>query len=304
VTGLAVTLIEQGTGGGSGRIATAAGRFVKVAPVTFAIAGSLTGPTAALAPPSVLDWTSSGVHRLETPGVWSVRDTVTAAPNPVLTTTQILVESIKQDSGLTWGQIADAMGVEVRAIHLWRNGGGISAAHEARLHDLGFIVDSVRLDEPGDVRSELVSARSGHSLLDQFCGGTGPRELVLGVPWRAKAREDVSRNVAARMSGEPVDENFAFLLYAEDPAVAAFAAHAGSLLEEPTTSRRDWEAEINAQFGEAEQPPVVVGAPSMDRDDVDAVERDGALPLFGLDDLGIDLGVGAIASRPTLSEQR
>jgi hypothetical protein len=304
MTGLALPLIEQGTGGGGSRVAGAAGKLVAFTPVSFAIAGALTGATAAMAPPSVLDWTSSGVHRLENPAAWISRDTVAIAPSPALTATQTLLEYIKQGSGLTWGQIADAMGVEVRAIHLWRNGGGISATHEARLHDLRFLVDSVKLHAPSDVRSELVSVRSGQSLLDQFGGGASSRELALLAPWRREAHDGLARSVEARMAGEPVDEDFAFLLYAEDAPVAAFAAHANLLLDDPATARRDWESEIDAQFGEAEQPPFVDVGPAMEADGADDVELQGTAPLFGLDDLGITLGVGAIASRPTANEER
>jgi hypothetical protein len=303
MTGLALSLIEQGTGGGDSRIGGAAGKLVKFAPVGFVIAGALTGPTAALAPPSLLDWTSSGVHRLENPGAWTSRDTRTAVRSPELTVTQILLESIKQDSGLTWGQVADAMGVEARAVHLWRKGGGISAAHETRLHDFAFLVDSVGLHEPADVRSELVNAQTGQSLLDQFRAGATPRDLAMVAPWRIAAQEGLSRNVAARLSGAAIDEDFAFLLYADDPDVSAFASHAGALLDEPTTSRRNWEAEINAQFGEVEQPLVVEAASTVGAGN-DDIERYGAARLFGLDDLGITLGVGAIASRPTVNEDR
>jgi hypothetical protein len=303
MTGLAVSLLEQGTGGGEGRIAGAAGKLVKFAPVGFVIAGALTGPTAALAPPSLLDWTSSGVHRLENPGAWTSRDTGTAVSSPELTVTQILLESIKQDSGLTWGQVADAMGVDARAVHLWRKGGGISAAHETRLHDFAFLVDSVGLHEPTDVRSELVNAQTGQSLLDRFRAGATPRDLSMIAPWRIAAQEALSRNVAARLSGDAIDEDFAFLLYADDPDVSAFASHAVVLLDEPTISRRNWEAEINAQFGEVQQP-LVLEAASTDDAGNDDIERYGGAPLFGLDDLGITLGVGAIASRPTVNEDR
>lgn len=304
MTAFALPLIGHGTGSGGGRIAGAAGKLVTFVPASFAIAGVLTGATTAMAPPSVLDWTSSGVHRLENPVAWISRDTVAIAPSPAFTATQTLLENIKQDSGLTWGQIADAIGVEVRAIHLWRNGGGISATHEARLHDLGFLVHSVQLHAPSDVRSELVSARSGQSLLDQFGGGAASRELALLAPWRSEAQDGLDRNVGARMSGEPVDEDFAFLLYVEDAAVATFVAQAGLLLEDPATARTDWESEINAQFGEVEQPPLVDAARASRAHVVDDVEPDGMVPLFGLDDLGISLRVGAIASRPTVSEAR
>lgn len=305
MTMVALPLIEQGTGGGASRAAGASSRLVKLAPVGLAIAGALTGSTTALAPPCMLDWTSSGVHRIEGPGAWMSAETVTVAEQPARrTTTQPLLQNIKEDSGLTWGLIADVIGVEVRAVHLWRNGGGINAAHEARLHDLGFLVDSVRLREPGDARGELVRARFGQSLLDAFRSGATARDLALAAPWRIDAREGLDRSVAARLSGGAVDEDFAFLLYDADAAVAAFAGHAGALLEDPATSRRDWEALLDARFTDVEQPHAVDVASATDAGDTDDAEPFGVAPLFGLEDLGITLGVGAIASRPAVHEER
>lgn len=219
--------------------------------------------------------------------------------------TQILLERTKQRSGLTWGQVADAMGVTVRALHLWRNGGGISAAHEARLHDLAFVVDSVRLREPSDARHDLVSTRSGRSLLERFQGGAAARELAVAAPWRVEARDGLARSVEALATGEPVDEDFTFLLYSDDAAVAAFVAHAGTLLEDPTRSRRDWEAEIDRQLGEAEQPPEGDHpATATDAEGFDDADDPGPPPLFALEELGITLGVGAIASRPVVNDER
>ena len=124
--------------------------------MTFVLAGALTGSTAASAPPWLLDWTSSDVHRLESPGIWVSLD---AAVDTRASAAQTLLEAIKRDSGLTWGQIADALDVEARTIHLWRNGGGISAAHETRLRELAFLVEVLQLREPSDVRSKLVNTR-------------------------------------------------------------------------------------------------------------------------------------------------
>lgn len=219
--------------------------------------------------------------------------------------TQILLERTKQRSGLTWGQVADAMGVAVRALHLWRNAGGISAAHEARLHDLAFVVDSVQLREPSDARTELISARSGRSLLERFHGGAAAQELALVAPWRVDARDGLARSVEALATGEPVDEDFTFLLYSDDATVTAFLAHAGTLLDDPTRSRRDWEAEIDKHLGATEQPPEGDHpATAMDTEASDDAGDPGPPPLFVLEDLGITLGVGAIASRPLVNDER
>ena len=139
--------------------------------------------------------------------------------------------------------------------------------------------------------------------MDRFRAGADAHDLALTAPWRTEAREGLDRSVAARRSGEAIDENFAFLLYADDPAVSAFAADAGALLAAPTTSRRSWEAELDARFGDVEQPAVVELAADVNRLGNGDVERYGAVPLFGLDDLGITLGVGAIASRSPVNEE-
>lgn len=304
MSALTLQLIKEGTGGGGGRAGATAGRLTALAPVSFVIAGALTGATVAAAPPSVLDWTSSGMHRLEHAQAWGSRHAAPLMPEPVLNTAQILLESVKQETGLTWGQLADAMGVEVRTVHLWRNGGGISAAHESRLHDLAFLVDNVRLHEPSEARGELVSARSGQSLLERFRGGSAAQELALAAPWRVDARDGLSRSVTALKTGEAVDEDLVFLLYADEAAVAAFADHAGTVLQDPARSRREWEAELDSQFGKVEQPLAVGSAPAISADAFDDVGELETVPLFALEDLGIALGVGAIASRPIADGER
>ncbi len=299
-------LIEHGTGG-DGRRGAAPSKLVSMVPVGFAIAGALTGATVAVAPPSVLNWTSAHVHRLERVAEWVPPNSTIGGSRLVLTEPQSQLEGIKNDTGLTWGQIAHAMAVDVRTVHLWRNGGGISAAHEAHLHDLGFLVDSVRLREPSDARGQLVSTGSGRSLLDRFHDGASGQELALAAPWRSDAREALARNVVARTGGEPVDEGFAFLLYASDTGAAAFSTHADAMLEDPSTTRQAWESEIDRQLADAEQPPIVDAAATSGVHAAYAngeAERVPVAPLFGLDDLGITLGVGAIASRPAVSEEQ
>ncbi len=300
-------LIEPGTGGGDGRVAAAARKLASVIPVGFVVAGALTGATAATAPPSMLNWTSAGVHRLEHAPEWTSLKPTSESSALVLNAAQAVLARIKQDTGLTWGQIADAVNVDVRALHLWRKGGGISAVHETSLHDLDYLVQNVRLHEPSETRSELVSAPSGQSLLERLSQGASVRELAMAAPWRDEARDAVAHNVAARTAGQSVDEDFAFLLYATDADAAAFSERASALLDDPSTTRRGWESEFDRQFAEVEQPLVADVAATSDFSDDGGHgedERPTATPLFGLDDLGITLGVGAIASRPALSQDR
>jgi hypothetical protein len=290
-------LLTEGTGGGRPHTATT-GRLVPLLPVGFALAGALTGATVAQAPPSSLDWTSAQRHAVMQ--AWEPQHAPLAPFAPVATAAvgaaRGLLEGVKHESGLTWNQIAGALGVDVRALHLWRNGGGISARHEARLHELSFLVDSVALEDPAEARTELIDAKAGRSVLERFGAGESGSEAALAAPWRHQARQGLGRSAAAVRSGEPIDEDFLFLLYTDPAETAALVAHLGGALDEPATSRREWERHLDVQFGQVEQP-AAAAAPVLLENDHDAAV---VAPLFEIDELAITLGVGAIASRPTL----
>jgi transcriptional regulator with XRE-family HTH domain len=211
------------------------------------------------------------------------------------------LEDIKRRSRLTWEQIADAMGVEARAVHLWRRGGGISAEHEERLHELSALIENIDLGTPDDTRRELVEAVAGESLLERLRGGESPRALLASSPWRSRARDELRRNVAARAGGGGLDEDYLFLLYLDDAGVGEFADRATALLDEPASSRSSWESMIEAELDRMEQPAAVVVEPE-EKEEEPLEEAGEPAPLFDLADLDIPLGVGAIAARRALSE--
>jgi hypothetical protein len=193
------------------------------------------------------------------------------------------------------------MNVAPRALPLWRRGGGISAAHEERLHELKALVDSVDTGATADVRFEFFDAAPSGSLLARLREGAAPDELIREAPWRSRTNEEVVRNIDARLRGEPVDEDYLFLVYLSDDQVREFSTRATHLLTAPRTTRGEWNEMIDSEFARIEQPPAV----TVDGDDDDrGAESEGITLLFDPAELGVPLGVGAIASRLPLSNGR
>ena len=272
-------------------------------PRNFAIVGGLTGASSYAFPLELFDPTSADVIEFAWPSVFGkgFRDlgTLVIADQPA---TARLLDVIKSASGLTWGQIADAMGVETRAIHLWRSGGGISAAREERLQELNALIDSIDVGNPAAVRTELVEIGvGGSSVLERLREGESPRELSLIAPWRSRARTELDHNISERTGDGVVDEDYFFLLYLDDAAVSTFADHATDILDDPMATPRDWGAFIDEQFAVMQQPEQVeVG--SEQEEEEEEYDEGGIRPLFSPADLGIPLGLGAMASRRPLHE--
>jgi hypothetical protein len=275
-----------------------------VVPIGFALVGGLTGASASAFPSELIDWTSADVIELVRPVSLPTHGTLaelevdpTAADTPL----KRRLDEIKSRSRLTWGQIADAIAVDTRAIHLWRAGGGISSAHHERLQELAALVDSIDTGNPIDVRAELIEASPTGSLLERLRAGESPHELKAAAPWRLTAREALERNAAEWQSDGVLDEDFVFLLYLQEDDAQAFVADARLLLETSSVTRREWETLLDAQFAGMEQPePVAVEA----SDETESADDEfGIAPLFNPAELGISLGVGAIASRRPLHER-
>jgi len=86
------------------------------------------------------------------------------------------IQQLKDQSGLTWAEIAKAMGVSARAVHHWANGATISAANAERLQGLTRIVASAQGMTPRETRSRLLApGRDGRSKLSSFSDLNSPR---------------------------------------------------------------------------------------------------------------------------------
>lgn len=85
---------------------------------------------------------------------------------------QLNVAALRRSSGLSWQQIADAIGVSRRAVHYWANGGNISALHRSRLEELAAEVQQLGYLEPQEVRARLTDPSGEHqSLLERMASG-------------------------------------------------------------------------------------------------------------------------------------
>jgi hypothetical protein len=268
-----------------------------MAPMGLVIPGGLTSVASCLFPFELLDATSADVIELPTP--WFVfSEAGTGAIVESETEVQRLVERVKRRSGLTWGQVAEAMGLEQpRAIHLWRSGGGISAANETRLNELNALVDSIDIGSAAAVRAELLQSGTAGSILERLHAGEPTLELAAIAPWRTSARTGLARNLEASSEDDGIlDEDFLFLLELDDEGIAGFAAEAESVLEDAHSRRRDWEELIDAQFSALTPPPPPPPTDLAEDGSSEGDDPEEMQPLFRMSDLGIELGVGAIAA--------
>jgi hypothetical protein len=268
-----------------------------MAAMGLVIPGGLTAVSAFHFPFELLDATSADVIELPTP--WFALGELNSGPGSTERAesgVQELVERVKRKSGLTWGVLAEALGLEKpRAIHLWRGGGGINATNEERLHELDALIDSIDLGSAADVRAELLDQTPSGSLLERLRAGESPRQLITAAPWRTEARTELIRNIEALGDDEGIlDEDFLFLLEADNPST--FEAEARSILDDAGSSRRDWERLLDSQYAALTPPPT---PPDFADADDDEDDPEAITPLFRIADLGIKLGVGAIAAGRT-----
>lgn len=80
------------------------------------------------------------------------------------------VRALKARSGLTWGELASAIGVSTRSVHLWVNGAPISAANAKRLTSLSELVSTNERQTARLTRERLIAPGTGggSSLLSRF----------------------------------------------------------------------------------------------------------------------------------------
>jgi hypothetical protein len=260
--------------------------------IGIALVGTFTGASSCIQPAAILDWTSANAVELAVTRPFSLAEEF---PAPTHRSHHLSsdVRQLKERTGLTWEQLADVFGVRPRALHLWGAGGGITAAHDERVAEFTKLVDTIYSSSPGAVRSELIGGVPGQSLLDQLRSGARPLDLAAIAPWRSRAQQEVTANVAAYSNDGIVDEDYLFLLYTDRAGADAFAEQAQALLGDPRTTRQSWESFVDAQFAAMEQPKHAAEVLETPLDEPSL----GVVPLFDPFELGVALGPGAIAGR-------
>jgi transcriptional regulator with XRE-family HTH domain len=89
------------------------------------------------------------------------------------------VRRLKERSGLSWQQLADAFGVSRRAVHFWSNGGNMTAPNVDRLRSLEREVSAIDTGDPKAVRAALLApAADGSSIFQAWIAAVTPRRLV------------------------------------------------------------------------------------------------------------------------------
>jgi transcriptional regulator with XRE-family HTH domain len=80
-----------------------------------------------------------------------------------------LLQRLRQASGLSWGDLAKAVGVSRRTIHNWLSGARIAGLHLTRLVEFQRVVDAVAAGSADDTRTRLMQpGPHGRSILDDI----------------------------------------------------------------------------------------------------------------------------------------
>lgn len=85
------------------------------------------------------------------------------------------VSKLKEESGLTWGQLAELFGVSRRAVHFWVEGGNMAAQNVARLLRLEMARSTIIGAGPRDVRNGFFTVdATGQSLFARLLSEINP----------------------------------------------------------------------------------------------------------------------------------
>lgn len=106
-----------------------------------------------------------------------------------------MLQRLRRLSGLSWGEIARAVGVSRRTIHNWLAGARVAGVHLTRLLELGRLVDLVTTGSVEATRTALMQPNAnGRSILDDLALAARP------------ARRHPLSNVSVGDLVTPVDE--------------------------------------------------------------------------------------------------
>jgi hypothetical protein len=117
------------------------------------------------------------------------------------------VQQLKDESGLSWTQVASLFGVTRRAVHFWVRGGNITDEHVVRLERLQSATSAIAMSSPRETRARMLSLdMSGASIFGrllaettrQFTPASSPVDLLEANPESSYIQSEV-------VGGQPVD---------------------------------------------------------------------------------------------------
>lgn len=98
-------------------------------------------------------------------------------PAPTLDQSAVpgMLQRLRRLSGLSWGEIARAVGVSRRTIHNWLAGARVAGVHLTRLLELGRVVDNVSTGSVEATRTAMMRpSADGRSILDELALAARP----------------------------------------------------------------------------------------------------------------------------------
>lgn len=95
-----------------------------------------------------------------------------------------LLAATREESGLTWEQIARYFGVSRRAVHLWASGGRMTASNAELLAHLVRAVEAVKHLPSAERRQALLRSDSGLNLIDTERARRSSRQTDINRPPR------------------------------------------------------------------------------------------------------------------------
>jgi len=106
-----------------------------------------------------------------------------------------LLEGVRSRSQLSWGQVANTLGVSRRTVHNWLLGAAIAPGNLQRLLDFSALVGTMDRGDPGDVRIALMQpGLHGRTPLDEFALTSRPARRV---PLSTLSAADLLEPIAA-----------------------------------------------------------------------------------------------------------
>jgi transcriptional regulator with XRE-family HTH domain len=102
---------------------------------------------------------------------------IPAQPAPLVDQSAVpgMLQRLRRLSGLSWGEIAEAVGVSRRTIHNWLAGARVAAVHLTRLLELSRVVNIVATGSAETTRTALVQPNAnGRSILDDLALAARP----------------------------------------------------------------------------------------------------------------------------------
>jgi len=101
------------------------------------------------------------------------------ATSPLIGELGAAIRALQRRSGLTWGELADALGVSRRAVHHWVAGRRLSAQHARQIEALTALVSQFEGLTSDETRARLLAPRAdGRSALATFREVSQPRRVT------------------------------------------------------------------------------------------------------------------------------